>query len=68
MDMEEQCCNLCSYCMKLQKCDYSHGGCEHTDMEGFACTVFADEGIIEWMVGLNKHTGMCEAFSPKEDI
>ena len=64
----EECCATCSRCLKLEKFDYSHGGCKHTDMEGYACTVFMREGTIAWMIGIDQNTGMCEAYSPKEDV
>lgn len=62
----KECCNTCNKQLKLEKCDYSNGGCEHTDMEGFLCLAFAYEGIGCWMVGL-KGEGQCEVWSPREE-
>lgn len=61
------CCANCRLRYNLAKLDYSHGGCEHTDMEGFICMVFADEGKAEWLVGVHEETDQCECFSPRED-
>ena len=59
-------CSNCKLCYKLQKLDYSQGGCIHTDMDGYICMVFADEGIANWMVGHDMYAGFCEMFTPKE--
>lgn len=65
MTMDESCEN-CKRRYRLRKSDYSHGGCEHTDMEGFVCMCFASEGIAEWMVGNVAEYEICEAYQPKE--
>ena len=57
-------CKDCELYMKLQMLDYSQGGCIHEDMDGYACTVFADEGYINWMYGITDET-FCEAFTPR---
>lgn len=61
---DESCmsCLDCKNCYRLEKLDYSHGGCKHTDMEGFICMVFADEGVANWMVGLDEEKGHCEMY------
>lgn len=64
IDMQE-CCANCKRWLKLVKYDYSHGGCDHSDM-GHCCTVFMNEGQIVWMVGNNPEVGQCEAYIPKE--
>lgn len=61
-----ECCNTCKRKMRLEKLDYSQGGCKHTDMEGFACLALASEGVISWMVGL-RGDGMCEEYVPMEE-
>lgn len=63
----KECCANCRRRYKLTRFDYSHGGCEHTDMDGYICMAFADEGEAVWMVGLNAETGLCEVFEPKEE-
>ena len=59
-----QCCNTCKHKMKLEKWDYSQGGCIHTDYDGFACTAFGYEGVIIHNVGGNPAKGMCECYTP----
>lgn len=63
-----ECCANCRRAYRLQKLDYSKGGCKHTDMEGYICMAFADEGLACWMVGENPDTGMCECYAPKKDM
>ena len=64
--VEEQCCENCRMCYKLVKFDYSKGGCEHTDMEGYVCMAFAYEEEAVWMVGMDKSKGLCECYFEKE--
>ena len=64
--MDEHCGN-CVRCYRLEKCDYSQGGCIHTNMDGYICMAFADEGIACWMVGEDLNSGMCEAYMPKRE-
>ena len=59
-----ECCTNCKNKMDLVKLDYSGRGCIHTKYDGFACTIFASEGQINHMVGLDPDTGMCECFTP----
>jgi len=61
--MNESCIN-CKLRYELKKSDYSQGGCIHSNMPGFICMAFADEGIAEWMYGLD-NDGKCECFMPK---
>lgn len=63
----KECCANCRSQFRLVKSDYSNGGCEHTDMDGYICMAFADERQAVWMVGLNAETALCEVFEPKED-
>ena len=58
----KECCSNCKYCLKLKKSDYSKGGCEHSDMDGFTCLAFASEEVAQWMIGINPDVGHCEAF------
>lgn len=62
--MKEKCSN-CKYQLKLRKADYSEGGCVDTDMEGFVCLAFSDEGLALWMVGVKE--GLCECYASKEE-
>ena len=61
----KECCATCKNRMKIVKYDYSKGGCQHTDMEGFACESFVVEGVVVWMVGVDPEKGMCECYMPK---
>ena len=63
--MKENCGN-CRNRFKLWKSDYSKGGCEHSNPDGYICMAFANEGIADWMVGLEEEHGMCECYQPKE--
>ena len=63
----KECCASCRRRYELEKFDYSRGGCEHTEMDGYICMAFADEGKAVWMVGLNAEVGLCEVFEPKEE-
>ena len=58
-------CKTCRNHYRLEKLDYSAGGCQHSDMDGYICMAFADEGIACWMVGTDLDSGMCEAYVPK---
>lgn len=60
-----ECCANCRNACKLVKFDYSHGGCEHTEMEGYACMSLVSDGEIEWLVGLDPAAQACEAYEPK---
>ena len=62
----KECCANCRNRYALKKLDYSKGGCEHTDMEGFICMAFADERIAAWTVGIDAENGMCECYQEKE--
>lgn len=62
----KECCTTCRNMLKLQKLDYTNGGCKHTDMDGFACIALFQEGYVDWMVGLDIDIGMCECYEPME--
>lgn len=61
----KECCNTCERKMDLVKYDYSHGGCIHTDYDGFACLVYPDEHVVVHMVGVNPEIGICEMYLPR---
>lgn len=63
----KECCANCRNKYKLTKFDYSKGGCEHTDMDGYICMAFAYEKQAVWMVGLQEQLGFCECYVPKEN-
>lgn len=66
IDPANMCCANCARCYMGKKYDYSHGGCKHSDMEGYICMAGADEKLAIWMVGNNMVTGKCEAYTPRE--
>ena len=61
-----ECCANCQYWLTLTMFDYQHGCCEDHDM-GHACTLFANDGEIVWMVGNDPEHDQCEGYEPKED-
>ena len=63
----KECCETCGLKLRIEKLDYSKGGCIHTWPEGYICLAFRDEGIACWMVGAPAESGMCECYTPKED-
>ena len=63
---DDECCANCSHCCRIEKWDFSHGGCEYTKLDGHACTAFSNEGLVIWEYGSNINTGICECFKPKE--
>lgn len=60
----EPCCLNCANRKRLEKLDYTDDGCKHTNMRGFACIAFSNEGEIDWMIGTNH--GMCERWIEKK--
>lgn len=60
--MEKECCQNCRHRYTLEKLDYSKGGCEHSQPEGFICMAFADEKVASWMVGLVGKNEKCECW------
>ena len=62
-----ECCENCQFCLDLEKCDYSKGGCIHSSAEGYICIAFKDDGVAMWMIGNNRNTGMCECYTPITD-
>lgn len=58
-------CHNCKYRLKPKKLDYRRG-CKHTDMKGFICLAFANEGIANWMLGLDDDDSKCECWVRKE--
>lgn len=61
---KDMCCNNCKYKLKLVKYDYSHGGCKHSDYDGFCCMAFAHEGTAIHMIGSSN--SYCEMFEKGE--
>ena len=59
-------CSNCALCYEIEKLDYSHGGCEHSDPPGYICMAFGDEGKASWLVGQDIQSGLCEAWTKKE--
>ena len=60
----EESCATCRCSLDIELCDYSQGGCIHSDVEGYICTAFEREGYAMWMKGNNRNTGMCECYTP----
>ena len=65
---DDECCANCSHCYRIEKWDYSHGGCEHTKLDGCACTAFSNEGLVIWEYSNNIDIGICECFRQKEKL
>ncbi len=57
-------CENCKHRYALKKFEYSKFGCADTDMPGYICMAFADEGLAIWMAGSSGNG--CECFSPKK--
>lgn len=57
-----ECCQNCRYRLSLKRFDYTKGSCEHTEMDGFICTIFSDEGVAVWMVGVEECEEQCECW------
>lgn len=64
--MEKECCQNCRHRYTLEKLDYSKGGCEHSQPEGFICMAFADERLANWMVGLDGWKLCCECWEARK--
>lgn len=69
------CCKNCKLHFPLVKFDYTRGGCEHTDMDGFICMAFAtpesgEPPVAIWMVGCDDESSgsMCECFQQKDQM
>ena len=58
-------CENCKLRKKLEKWTYSDHGVDHEEQEGFACLVFAHEGVVVQLVGTEGWG--CEMFTPKEN-
>jgi hypothetical protein len=52
--------------MDIKKSDYSNGGCEHSEVDGYACLALLHEGVVEWMYGTDKDIGLCECWIGRE--
>ena len=60
----KECCKTCIHKFKLEKWDYEVG-CKHSDMEGYACTAYIDEGLIINVVNMNEKNGICECYEKR---
>lgn len=63
MDLET--CETCALCYEGQLFDYTCGGCKHHKMDGFICMAFQDERSAMWMLGIDKQSEKCEAWTPR---
>lgn len=62
-------CETCKYCLDLEQWDYTdvkHKGVPKKKMSGYACMIFAHEGLCIHMVGGSKRYDMCECYTNKE--
>lgn len=59
-------CHNCRFRLRLEKLDYRRG-CKHERMKGFICTAMADEGVANWMLGLDDDDSMCECWMKREE-
>ena len=63
------CCARCRYHYPLVKFDYAKGGCEHTDIDGFACLMdISTNGAVIQMVGIDASREFCECFIPSGGV
>lgn len=60
---EKECCATCRGRMDLVKFDYSDDGCGRTDLDGFVCMAFQNEGKAIWMVDVDEEKDHCECYS-----
>lgn len=66
-DVLIKCCDTCKRKMRLDKYDYSIGGCKHTRYDGFACLAFIDEGLVIHMTGTGPANDICEMYEEKRE-
>lgn len=59
-------CRDCSKCLELQRWEYSDNGVKHEKVDGFACLVFAHEGLVVNLVGVDLDEEGCEEWNPKK--
>ena len=65
----KKCCANCNFCKRIETWKYlPNGDVNHTQLPGYACTIFASEGLIVHSVGLDKHNDYCEMFNAKKEI
>ena len=68
MAEQKKSCANCAHKYDIKKLDYLPSGpCKHSTPEGFVCMGFADEGIANWMTGLNAAGDICEMYRPKQE-
>lgn len=66
--MMEESCETCARRYRLRKSVYSRSGCETTDVDGYICMCFANDGVALWMTGTIEEYGVCEAYQPRATI
>ena len=60
-------CSDCAHRYRLERLHYpKRGGCEHTEMNGFICDIFANEGVMVWLTG-ECGEGGCEMYERRKD-
>lgn len=63
-----ECCANCKYNVKLETWDYRRkDGVWKMFEDGFVCTLFASEGTVIHMLGVDEDKGMCECFIPRKE-
>ena len=66
--LNNECCATCKHKYRLEKLDYSQGGCIHTPLDGYICMAFERERLAEWMVGDDPENEMCEMYEPYRPV
>lgn len=66
MGMNE-CCATCRHRYDLERLDYSNGGCEHTEMDGYICMAFADERQAVWIIRTYPLEEICECYKARRE-
>ena len=66
-EQNEPTCADCVHRYRLERLHYpKHGGCEHTEMNGFICDIFANEGTMVWLIG-ECGVGGCEMYERRTE-
>lgn len=64
-------CATCKLCLNIEKWDFSDvkkKGVPKQSESGYACMVFAHEGLCVHMVGCIPENEMCECYTPKMEV
>lgn len=64
--MSRRVCANCGHRKDLWQYDYTQGGCKHLSQPGFACDVFAGDGVIVNMIGLDEEKDRCEEWTKRK--